>query len=81
MREIKKGFVLSEDIKRILNGVNAYDYKYDNVPNENVIKTLREDFKKDINKVFDNEVTIISEEDMIRVNNFIGGEYPHCYSR
>ena len=29
------------------------------------------------NNIFD-EVVIISEEDMMRVNNLIGGGYPHC---
>ena len=80
MIKIKKGFVLSEDINRILKGINAYDFKYDNTPNESVITSIRKDFEKDMNKIFDNEVTIVSEEEMLEVNDFIGGEYPHCYS-
>ena len=81
MKEISKGIVFSEDIKRILNGINAFDYKYDAIPSDSVMNTIREDFKKETNKIFKNKVTIISEQEMMRVNNLIGGEYPHCYSR
>ena len=81
MREIKKGIVFSGDIKRILSGVNAFDYKYKSVPGSSVIEAVRNDFKKDVNKIFDGDVSIVSEEEMLSVNDFIGGEYPHCYSR
>lgn len=81
MKKINKGIVFSDDIKRILNGINAFDYKYEFIPNNDVINSLREDFKSDVNKIFNSNVTIISEEEMINVNNLIGGEYPHCYSR
>lgn len=80
MKEIKNGFVLSEDIERILNGINAFDYSYEAVPNKEFIKNIRENFKNSINQVFD-KVTIVTEEEMLEVNNLIGGEYPHCYSR
>lgn len=80
MKEIKKGIVISNDIERILNGINAFDYKYDFIPNSGIISDVREDFRKNINSIFDN-VTIISEEEMLEVNKFVGGEYPHCYSR
>lgn len=78
MKEIKKGFVLSEDIERIINGINAYDFSYKVVPNKKVISDIRRDFKNNINQVF-NYVTIVSEDEMLQVNNLIGGEYPHCY--
>lgn len=78
MKEIKKGFVLSEDIERIINGINAYDFSYKVVPNKKVISDIRWDFKNNINQVF-NYVTIVSEDEMLQVNNLIGGEYPHCY--
>ena len=55
MEKISKGIVFSEDIKRILNGVNAFKFKYSFKPSDSVI----------------------SEEDMMRVNNLIGGRYPH----
>ena len=77
MEKISKGIVFSEDIKRILNGVNAFKFKYDFKPSDDVIREVRDDFRRDVNNIFD-EVVIISEEDMMRVNNLIGGGYPHC---
>ena len=76
MEKISKGIVFSEDIKRILNGVNAFKFKYDFKPRESVIDEVREDFRRDVNGIFD-KVVIISEEDMMRVNDLIGGGYPH----
>lgn len=81
MKKIDKGIVFSEDVKRILEGINAFDYKYKFIPNNSVIDTIREDFKDNVNKIFSGNITIISEEEMMQVNNLIGGEYPHCYSR
>lgn len=78
MREIKKGIVFSEDIFRILNGVNAFDYKYEVTPSAKKIKELRIDFKKDVDKIFKKNTSIISEDEMMEVNNFINGGYPHC---
>lgn len=79
MKNISKGIVFSDDIKRILSGVNAFDYKYDFIPNDAVVEKLRNDFKKDVDKIFNGNVTIITEDEMLKVNNLIGGEYPHCY--
>ena len=81
MKKINDGIVFSDDIKRILKGINAFDYKYEYIPDDNVIDLLRENFKKEVNKIFKGRVTIIKEEEMLKVNNLIGGEYPHCYSR
>ncbi len=81
MKEISKGIVFSNDIKRILNGINAYDYKYEFIPSDSIIEDVRKDFKKDVDKIFNGNVTIISESEMLEVNNLIGGEYPHCYAR
>ncbi len=81
MKEIKKGIVFSNDIKRILNGINAFDYSYKFIPSDSVINAVREDFKKDVNKIFRNNVTIISEEEMMDVNNLMDVLYPHCYTR
>lgn len=81
MKKIDKGIVFSDDIKMILNGKNAFDYEYKYIPSDNVIENVREDFKKEVNKIFNGDVTIISEEEMMGVNNLIGGEYPHCYIR
>lgn len=77
MKKIEKGIVFSEDIKRILNGINAFNYKYSCVPNDSVIDELRNDFNKTVNKIFD-KVTIVSEEDMLNINNIMKAWYPHC---
>lgn len=77
MKEIKRGIVFSYDIKRILSGVNAFDYQYQIIPSGSVIDTVRDSFRNDVNKIFNGEVTIISEDEMLGVNEFIGGEYPH----
>ena len=77
MEKISKGIVFSEDIKRILNGVNAFEFKYSFKPSDSVISEVRDDFRRDVNNIFD-EVVIISEEDMMRVNDLIGGGYTHC---
>lgn len=76
MEKISKGIVFSEDIKRILNGVNAFKFKYDFKPRESVIREVRDDFRREVSNIFD-KVVIISEEDMMRVNVLIGGGYPH----
>lgn len=76
MKKISEGIVFSEDIKRILNGVNAFKFKYDFKPSDDVIREVRNDFRRDVNGIFD-KVVIISEEDMMRVNDLIGGGYPH----
>lgn len=78
MKKISKGIVFSNDIKAILNGVNAFDFKYDFIPSGRVIDEVREDFKKEVNEIFKGNVTIIEEDEMRQVNKFIGGEYPHC---
>ena len=76
MEKISRGIVFSEDIKRILNGVNAFKFKYDFKPRESVIREVRDDFRREVSNIFD-KVVIISEEDMMRVNDLIGGGYPH----
>ena len=76
MEKISKGIVFSEDIKRILNGVNAFKFKYDFKPSDDVIREVRDDFRREVSNIFD-KVVIISEEDMMRVNDLIGGGYPH----
>lgn len=85
MKRIDKGIIFSNDIFRILNGQNALDFNYRvngfNIPNKNQIDVLREDFKKDVKRIFNNEVTIFSEEEMERFlyssleNSW---NYPHC---
>ena len=77
MIKISKGIVFSYDIKRILNGINAFDYIYEYIPNDNIITNIRDNFEEDVNKIFNNEVTIITEEEMMKLNDLISGEYPH----
>lgn len=78
MRKINDGIVFSYDIKRIINGINAFDYIYDYIPDNSVISVLRKEFENDVNKIFNNKVIIISEDEMMMINSLIGGEYPHC---
>ena len=72
MKRISNGIVISNDIKRILDGVNAFNYNYN---------YKRDEFKSDLLKIFDGKVSIISEDEMFEVVDLIGGEYPHCNSR
>ncbi len=67
METIKEGIVFSDDIKRILNGNNALDFNYESIgiPDNSTIEAVREDFKKDVNKIFDKKVKIISEKEMV----------------
>ena len=80
MKKIKKGIVFSNDIKRILEGYNAFDYNYDVVLNDNVIDDVRKYFRLCVDMIF-GDVTIILEDEMLEVNNLIKGDYPHCYVR
>lgn len=77
MKKISNGIVISNDIKRILDGVNAFNYNYNVEVEDNVIDNMRGDFRKNISRIFDGNVSIISEDEMLEVNNLIGGEYPH----
>lgn len=89
MKKIDNCIVFSNDIKRILNGKNALDFNYSEnkliIPNNSFIENLRVDFKKDVNKIFNNNTLIITETDMIdSLNNSIikvFGNYPHRYIR
>ena len=58
MKDIKKGIVFSDDIKRILSGVNAFDYKYECVPSDGVISDIRNNFKEDVNKIFNEAISL-----------------------
>ena len=81
MKIVKEGIVFSEDINIILNGKNAFDFKYDKVPNMSVIEDVRRNFKEQVNSIFNGKSTIIGEDEMNAVNGLIGGEYPHCIFR
>ncbi len=68
MRRIDNGIVFSNDIYRILNGKNALDFNYKErgmvIPSKDEINFLRENFKKDVNRIFEGQVEIIEEKDM-----------------
>ena len=81
MKIIKDKMVFSNDIKTIFSGVNAFDFKYNYIPSDNVIENVRMDFKNEVNKIFNGKVLIIEEGEMFLVNNLIDGSYPHCYIR
>ena len=79
MRKISD-FIVSYDIWKILNGINAFDFDYMAVPSRANIDALRGDFEVDINKVFNGKVTIVSEDDMMEVNSLVRGNCPHRYA-
>lgn len=84
MKKISNGIVFSSDIKEILKGNNALNYKYqDNgmFVSNNIINYVRKDFKQTVNKIFD-KVTIIKEDEMedsiLDSIKDVIGIYPHC---
>lgn len=85
MKTIKNGIVFSNDIERILKGCNtlSFDFKKRGmmIPSANFINGLRDDFRKDVSKIF-KEVTIIEEDEMYdglyESVLDIYGSYPHC---
>lgn len=89
MKTIKKGIVFSNDIQNILEGYNAITYNYNNngiiTPKKEFISLLRTDFAKTVNKIFANQTTIISEEDMQEsISSSISDvlrRYPHSLLR
>ncbi len=68
MNVFKNGVVISNDIDLILQGKNALKFNYQEnglyVPDTNFIETLREDFKKDSIKAYQEEVNFVTEEEM-----------------
>lgn len=68
MKRVNEGIVFSNDICSILKGVNALDFDYRkngiSIPSDEEIEKVREDFSKDVNRIFDGNVTIFSEADM-----------------
>ena len=85
MIKVEDGIVFSNDIYRILQGQNALDFNYAanglGIPSREQIEFLRADFEKDARRIFNNKVTIFSEEQM---EGFLSSaldsvkEYPHC---
>ena len=68
MEKVEEGIVFSYDIYRILKGINALDFDYRknglSIPTEDEIQKLRNDFEKDVKRMFDGKVTIFGEEQM-----------------
>lgn len=89
MKTINQGIVFSNDIQNILNGYNAINYSYTNnnliIPNKNFIESLRQDFQNTVNKIFNRNTTIITEDDMkysIQSSlQDIESRYPHHLTR
>ena len=89
MKKINDCIVFSDDIERILQGYNALDFNYCKngiiIPNKDFIKELRRNFKKDVNKIFDNKTLIINEaemmESLIDSISDIYRRYPHSFIR
>lgn len=85
MVKVEDGIVFSNDIYRILQGQNALDFDYSAngliIPSKEQIDFIRADFEKDVRRIFDDKVTIFSEEQM---EEFLSTaldsvrEYPHC---
>ena len=86
MKTIKEGIVFSNDIERILNGYNALDFNYNEkgirIPNQIFLEEIRKDFSKDVNKIFNKKVTILSEDEMSdgfdSALDDVYRKYPHC---
>lgn len=69
MKIIENKIVFSNDIKKILNGNNPLQFKYfkSTIPESilNTIDELRMDFKEDTSRIFNKQIEIITEEEMI----------------
>ena len=89
MKTIKNGIVFSNDILNILNGYNAINYSYNDngiiTPSNNLIESLRKDFSNTVNKIFNGNTTIISEEEMkssiYSAIQDVLARYPHHFIR
>ena len=89
MEEIKKGIVFSNDIEWILKGNNALKFSYENngmiIPESGFILKLRENFRSDVRRIFNDQVVILTEEEMFysifeQIKDVIG-RYPHSIAR
>lgn len=89
MEKIKKGIVFSNDIEWILKGNNALKFSYENngmiIPESGFILKLRENFRSDVRRIFNDQVVILTEEEMLysifeQIKDVIG-RYPHSIAR
>ena len=89
MKKINDCIVFSDDIERILKGNNALDFNYEEkgmiIPSINFIDGLRNSFKKNVDKIFNNKTLIITEDEMLESllesTKDIYGRYPHSFTR
>ena len=63
MKKVEEGIVFSNDIYSILRGVNALNFDYRGrgmmLPIEEEIQKIRQDFLKDVKRIFNGNVTIL----------------------
>lgn len=86
MKTIKDGIVFSNDIERILKGYNALDFNYEEkgikIPTSDFLQEIRKSFFRDVNKIFEGKVTVLSEEEMLEGFDLALRDsfrkYPHC---
>lgn len=68
MKKVEEGIVFSNDIYSILKGINALDFDYRGkgimIPTEAEIQKVRNDFLKDVDRMFEEKVTVFSEAEM-----------------
>ena len=88
MKKVEEGIVFSNDIYSILRGVNALNFDYRGrgmmLPIEEEIQKIRQDFLKDVKRIFNGNVTIFSEaemEDFLYWSLCDVLDYPHCQFR
>lgn len=89
MKKLENGIVFSNDIARILKGNNALNYSYEKngliLPEKEYMERLRRDFKKDTNRIFQGQSTILEEEEMLESMNEamkdVYGRVPHLILR
>lgn len=87
MKKINNCIVFSDDINKILEGNNALNFNYQEkgiiLPSLSFIENLRLDFKKNVDKIFENKTLIISEAEMDESLDAclkdIFGRYPHSF--
>ncbi len=89
MKIIDDKIVFSEDIKMIMDGKNALDFSYQDkgivLPEESFYEDIRQDFYEETMKIFDGNVSVLSEEEMYEgihsVVSDVFGRYPHYIFR
>lgn len=85
MKTIDNKIVFSNDIKRILKGKNSLNFNYEikgiQTPDNIIFDYVRKNFEEETKKIFNNQVEIISEEEMqeninLSIKKYLC-QYPH----